>query len=257
MTRETKPSNYAESAANFRSLIVFDAAGSMESFSAKDGWQLAGEEVYTSKMTATNNSEGLFVKIYPDTYRFSQGYAKRVFRTFKALGQLTDLQYPILLPLSLEGDVLVFKKGQEIATLSYGDLEQDTRSKVNAVVEKHEFTPLQFRSTISLIRIDGQDYLADPFADSIVRINEFYEKQHKKTQLINPKDFIGRDLRKLAPEEQKVILEQYESLRETALGYRLGQMVKALQYWQEDFSEKLSQADKKEWTFQDKTKKEK
>jgi hypothetical protein len=51
---------------------------------------------------------------------------------------------------------------------------------------------------------------------------------NKETPQINPRNYLGRDLRDLPPDEIARIMASYPTLRETDLGYSLGQRVSSL-----------------------------
>lgn len=185
MTREVTTGDYTQAVSGFKALIEYSSAGSMDRFNPKDGWEVMGDDVepdniYPNKLVAVNDSLGLFVKIYPADYRSSKGYAEAAFKTLKELGQLTDLPYPVLQPLALEQDVLVFPEGIESGVLRYQDLPLESQDKISSVVEKNSLQPLWPRSKILMINVKGVDYLADPFEDSVNSIMEFTEMQQRK-----------------------------------------------------------------------------
>jgi hypothetical protein len=175
MLREAHSGNYAEVVNNFKSMLNFNRIGDIQSFSPTGDWTLVGD-LYGCKMVATSQSEGLFLKIYPNDYWHSTGYAKTAYQTLQDLGKLTGLQYPVLLPVALEEDVLVFEKGKHKQTLNYGGLDQNTKNNIASVVERNGLKSFGSFNKIPIVTLKNIDYITDPFDDSALRIGEYAEK---------------------------------------------------------------------------------
>jgi hypothetical protein len=70
-------------------------------------WQLTNE-VYPFKISAVNESAGIFVKKYSS---HTGDYAQKAFAALRELSEL-PLSTPILAPTALHENTLVFKKGE-------------------------------------------------------------------------------------------------------------------------------------------------
>ena len=89
MDREKVSVEYATiQAENFLGMLEFNGEGFPIDFSPKGDWELESRLYeFTLRLSASSDSVGLFMKLYPAENENSRGYAERAYETLMALSQ--------------------------------------------------------------------------------------------------------------------------------------------------------------------------
>lgn len=133
-------------------------------------WSLIDPRSEDLKIKVINKNENIFVKVYsPKT----EQYAEVVSLALSELSAL-DLSIPLLAPLSLCENALVFEKGQVVGDMLYKNVySQLEQQGIQKILDRHGLKPLNLFSKIGIISINGQEYAIDPFQDDMSSIFDF------------------------------------------------------------------------------------
>lgn len=143
-------------------LMVFDATGDVKAtnFEGTD-WKLNSYHKGDCKLTVVNEKEGIFIKQYtPDTQNFTQIH----FGILQQLTAISGLSIPILRPLAVEEQCLIFPLGKKTLFQHYSHtLPPVIHQQMSLILTPHH---LKLSPKIDIVKVKGQEFYVDIVEDT-------------------------------------------------------------------------------------------
>ena len=130
-------------------------------------WEPIGNRAYSIKLTAKNERLGLFIKMY---WTRTEDFATRVARALAAMAQVTDVPVPVLVPVGVYDQTLVFPLGEPSRVIRAGVTPQQT-NLYRSIYNNPSFREIAGQENLSLawafntVEISRTRYLIDVFED--------------------------------------------------------------------------------------------
>lgn len=167
---ELECGKYNEELSQLFPLLQKDSGAFWTGLAQNLDWILVEPKTEDLKIKVIHPEKKLFVKVFS---KYAKGYPQVARNALFELAQL-ELKIPILAPLELCNDALIFELGESSRDAVYQSIyDWNERKAIEAVLVKHNLVPLYGLMKIGVIAINGQNFSVDPFQDDINSIFDF------------------------------------------------------------------------------------